>query len=106
MDNQFICNFHPSGFIKEEYLEINGHKEGEYIQYYNNEHKQKRCVINYINGLKNGMSIHYYRRGNLFQTSEYLNDKKHGKTIEYFNDGSIYQITIYQNGILISEEKV
>jgi len=49
----------------------------------------------YVNGLKNGPSVYYYKNGQLAQSSNYANGKKHGITRKYYKSGK--KLAVYEH---------
>lgn len=54
---------------------------------------------NYLNGLKNGVSIRYYQTGEVLEESNWKDDLLEGVYKSYFQDGKIYMECNYSKGM-------
>jgi len=63
----------------------------EIIKYYSgvNVNRSILSKINYLDGKKNGVSINYFRSGDIESKSWYLDGKRNGEYIKYFISGDI-----------------
>ena len=52
----------------------------------------------YLNGIKNGKGIEYYKNGNIYTIGEYLNGKLNGMTKVYSYQGYLEFEGEYRNG--------
>ncbi|MBX7050999.1 MAG: hypothetical protein K1X54_03090 [Flavobacteriales bacterium] len=59
-----------------------------------------------VNGIKNGEARYYYDTGELKKVSQFINNKEEGKAIEYDKDGRIITNLVYKSGFIYSEERI
>ena len=99
----FVRNYFKPNKLKEEYFELNGHREGIYTSY--DIEGNITTVCNYVNGKKNGI-CYEYMIGKISNISYYVDDKLEGDSRGYFLNGSLSSIINYKNnkknGISIS----
>jgi len=81
---------------------INGKKNGVKKTYYENE----IIVENFIDDVKNGMTIYYYPNMRIKKEIYFENGREQGISKEYSIDGTIIGITEYKNGFIVSREKI
>jgi antitoxin component YwqK of YwqJK toxin-antitoxin module len=74
-------------YLKEEYFQNNGIKEGIYKKYYDMGNLQLEC--NYINDKLNGNCKKYNYYGILLIECNYIDDKLHGIYRTYYDNGKI-----------------
>ncbi len=76
--------------LKEEYFEVNGKKEGEYKEYYENGQLLRIC--NYINEKKEGPYREYHINGALRIFCNYVNNMIKGEYKEYYMDKKVDEL--------------
>ena len=99
--------------MKSHHSQINKNKEKEgrgalitknniYIGYFNNNKQNGEGTIydlnldnirykgNFVNGIKNGKGIFYYKNGDKYE-GDFINDKKEGFGIFYFKSGNTWE---------------
>lgn len=54
----------------------------------------------YLNGVRNGISIQYYKNGKPMLETNYLEGEQHGTAKKYYKSGKIYRETPYHNGLI------
>jgi antitoxin component YwqK of YwqJK toxin-antitoxin module len=73
--------------LKEKGYKLNGKKEGEWIEgYFDDWDKYFYKKINYINNIKQGECIEYYKDGKIYKQYYYINNLKAMQlaNLEYF----------------------
>ncbi len=60
----------------------------------------------YINDVKQGDVINYYKDGKVKQTIPFVNGKEEGQGYEYAPDSTIITLTLYKMGFVQKEEKI
>jgi antitoxin component YwqK of YwqJK toxin-antitoxin module len=84
--------------LKEKGLQVNGKKEGVWIEgYFNIFNNYYYIEINYINNIKNGKFIVYYNNNNICIECNYINDKKEGYYKRYHENNNIHIECYYYN---------
>ena len=79
---------------------INDKMEGEYKSYYDSNsslEKSPKLFCNYVNGLKEGQEIEYYDNGQINCIRHYKKGKLDGELKEYYYDGTLEMIENYDN---------
>lgn len=61
---------------------------------------------NYVNDIKEGNLINYYKDGRINQTIPFVNGKEEGQGYEYAPDSTILTLTQYKMGFVQKEEKI
>ena len=75
---------------------INGKRNGEGIEYY--ENGKIKFIGEYLNGKRNGQGKEYYDNGEKKFKGVYLNGKRNGKGKEYYDNGKLKFEGEYLNG--------
>lgn len=92
--------YYPNGQIQRTRLRNeNGIEIGPYQSYY--ENGQKKLIVPYVNGNRNGEMIEYYQNGRVKNCGEYKNDKRHGLWRSYDISGYVKEEKKYDNGVEI-----
>lgn len=65
-----------------------------------------RSQVSYVDGLKEGLAVQYYRNGNKQMEIQYYNDIKEGITRVYYEDGMLYRETPYEAGLITGIQKI
>lgn len=91
------CNFYIICQIE------NGKINGE-VKWFLKENNQLIYVVNYKDGVKNGIYKYYYSNGSLLKEGYYSQNKFDGREISYTINGEIGCIRIWDNGIFVSQE--
>ncbi|NNF33210.1 MAG: hypothetical protein HKN68_03830 [Saprospiraceae bacterium] len=108
-------NVIENGIIKD------GMKDGPWMTYYTDERGHIKTLTNYIDGVKNGVSIEFNSRGQVEKREAFINNQLHGmvavyklgrpstateykygqfhgKHIEYYQAGGIQKLVEFKNG--------
>jgi len=101
--------FLPNGFLINEHYQKNQLKDGQEIEYYNNNeitnfNKTKpypKLEINWNNGNIHGLVKTWYKNRSLESQKEFSNNKKNGMHFAWYENGSVMFIEEYENDILI-----
>lgn len=91
-----IQKFHENGNIKEEYLSIDGEKNGIYRSYFDNGNIMS--TGNYLNGKKEGEFAWYSLSGVKIMSVNFLNDLEHGKYKEFRESGGLLKSVEFEKG--------
>lgn len=86
---------------------VNGKKQGEYIQYYDDGLYYDKPhifeVCNYIDGKKNGCQKTYYFNGQIETICYYTDDKQNGEFRSYFQNGNLKALFMCVNDRITGE---
>lgn len=104
-----LMNYNPSGtkaFTTLYYQNGGKAAEGIYVgtkkdsiwNYYSYYDKTIANRENYVNGLREGISVSYYSSGKKSQELQYKNDIKHGIWKQYYENGTVKILATYTNG--------
>ena len=61
---------------------------------------------NFVNDVKQGNTVYYYKNGKVKQTVPFINGKEEGKGFEFAIDSTIITLTDYKMGFIQHEEKI
>ncbi len=92
--------YYYNGILESEVFEINGLMEGQYKSYYSSnigENIKPKLFCNYVNGIKNGEEIEYYDNGQIATICYYNNGDLYGKLTKYYYDGILEKEEYYEN---------
>jgi antitoxin component YwqK of YwqJK toxin-antitoxin module len=78
---------------------VNGVKNGKSIVYYKSGGMQRS--VSYKNGLRDGFHITYFENGIKARAKSFKQGIAHGVEIHYFSDGTVWQNYDFENGKLI-----
>lgn len=92
--------FHPSGFIAAAGKYINQKKEGKWEFFSSVVRGYKVTEEEYLNNMRNGLSIKYYPDKTVAERTEYINNVKHGEWLQYHENGRLFLKTSYVKGVL------
>ena len=67
-----IETYYDSGSVKEKKFLLKGKLDGEYVSLF--ENGQPMVIVKFVNGLKEGEAVSYYRNGNIRDNGAYAND--------------------------------
>jgi antitoxin component YwqK of YwqJK toxin-antitoxin module len=81
----FVTVFFSNGKPREKYQQVNGEKNGPYIEYYANGSLSQ--TGNYANGKENGILKFYDENGNYIKTLTVLNGKREGLADIIYENG-------------------
>ena len=118
-DIQKAFRYDPSGNVMEEGDLLNGKKTGTWVVYHPGGKNIAQTVVNYANGLRNGIYMDINDRNQIKEYGYFMNDKKDGKWTKWnfsrresekeFKNGIPHGIhrTFYNNGKdgTVQEEK-
>jgi len=76
------------------------HIDGEVLKFVNGKIYMK---WNFIDGLKQGSAIQYYKNGKVEDIGNYKNDKPEGKESKYYENGKLNYIRNWRNGKLYGD---
>ena len=83
--------YYPDNTIKSEVFEINGQREGEYKEYYNQE--ELKSLYDY--------NPDKYNNPQIYIICNYVNGQLEGEYKQYRINGQLYEIRNYVNGVYI-----
>lgn len=89
MDLSVVNTASQSGAASKEYAVKNGP-----IKNYDNNGNLK-TLVNYDNGIKEGISYIFYPNGQVMLEMPYRQGKREGESHKYYEDGSLYAVTPY-----------
>lgn len=78
---------------------LNGKKDGTWIEYLNSSYLPKK-IVNYQDGVKNGIFIEIDKTGSITKKAEYKNDKLEGQYSEWYRGGRLSSMHTYKNGVM------
>lgn len=114
--------FHPNGILKaklfftdkgnrakaelyNEYLQLIA--RGNFIQskkdsiwIYFDKNKRIRASETFVQGVKSGKTVYYFKSGNPAETINFANNQRHGDWKRFLKNGKVYFEASYQNGKL------
>lgn len=93
--NIFIKSINYSHVIVEE-VYVNGNIEGIQLEYHTGD--EIISLIPFIQGIKNGRFLSYFKDGSIRIEAYYLNDRKNGLFTQYSIDGNIKYSVMFENG--------
>ena len=62
----------------------------------------KRELANYQNGLRDGLSQHFYKDGKTYSDENYSAGMKEGVSTKYFSNGEVFYSEVYMNNSMIN----
>ncbi len=98
-----ITYYHEGG-VAERVFYLNGKRNGKMTQYFPDG--KIKLEMNYKNGAFDGDVVAYYPDGKIKLKGYYRNDLKDGKWVFYDETGKIERSLTYDNGKLVSEDKL
>lgn len=76
-------------------VDVRGRLQGKYIIL---EKGKVIREIKYVDDMRHGENIHYYKNGQIAVSSRYYKDKLHGKFVHYMYNGGVSEVTYYKDG--------
>ena len=76
----------------------NGLKQGKWLEHFPKEEKFDYDIINYENGLKQGVFKAYRKDSTLYMKGNFVDDKLHGEHYTYYQTGQLKIKTHYLRG--------
>jgi hypothetical protein len=98
---EVITTFDNGNIKKNYFIDVNGNKEGKYIEYHENGNVHIKWT--YHDDKKEGECIWYYEGGNVEVKCNYHNDHSEGECIHYYENGCVCEKSNYHNNKLEGE---
>lgn len=98
--NQVVYQYKHSVFtlLLEQGIWINSQQEGNHFYFSSFDHS-KRILIQFQNGIKNGLEIKFNPDGSVNEYTPYVNGQEHGYHISYNGRGGVYSFGKFEYGM-------
>jgi antitoxin component YwqK of YwqJK toxin-antitoxin module len=78
---ELLKKYNDSGVLLESGMLQSGIKNGSWIVYH--ENGEPKVITPFVNGMRNGMSVEFDKKGRLTKMASFVNDEFHGNYKEY-----------------------
>lgn len=92
--------YHPNGYISSQGKYINQLKEGKWKFFSSSIDGYLIQEEEYLNNLRNGISLKFFPDSTLAEKVNYLNDLREGEWLQYFESGKPFLRSFYSAGML------